>query len=314
MKKIFTLVAMATMTLVANAQTESAFMDAEALGIGSTAVSVAEGTELCKSASVTMKAAYACDYKAVAMNGESDKIKTITIDGVDYASLATGIQGQSNPDNTKNATTQQPTKNAIFRFDVTADGWLYVISKLSANKQYYAFEGEYSATTNSSQIAYTAAFGYQTDGKVYQAALPADAEGYADYTKDTTYPFTTIGTYFLCDLTGIRPATDENYGKNSFTDAQKGNGLGVIAFPVYKDAKTYYMFAVGSKVTCDGFVFIPGATAMASFNAKGGETAIESVKAAKNNVEGVAYNLAGQKVGADFKGIVVKNGVKMIQK
>ena len=41
---------------------------------------------------------------------------------------------------------------------------------------------------------------------------------------------------------------------------------------------------------------------------------IASVKAAKTAAENVAYNLAGQKVGADFKGIVVKNGVKMIQK
>jgi hypothetical protein len=26
------------------------------------------------------------------------------------------------------------------------------------------------------------------------------------------------------------------------------------------------------------------------------------------------YNLAGQKVSSDFKGIVIKNGVKMLQK
>ena len=36
----------------------------------------------------------------------------------------------------------------------------------------------------------------------------------------------------------------------------------------------------------------------------------------KANVENnsAIYNLAGQKVGADFKGLVIKNGVKMIQK
>ena len=312
MKKIFTLVAMATMGLVANAQTESAFMNTQELGIGSDAVSIAEGTVLCSSSSVTMKAAYTCDYKEVAMAGENDNFNSISIDGVEYASLAKGVQAQTNPTNTKNATTQQPTDNAIFRFDVTQDGFLYVVSKLSANKQYYAFEGEYSATTSSSQIAYTAAFGYQTDGNIYQASLPADAEGYADYTKDPNYPFTTIGTYFLCDMTGIRPATDENYGKNSFTSDQKGNGLGVVGFPVYKDAKTYYFFAVGSKVTCDGFIFVPGATTFGTFSA-GKSTGIASVKAAANN-DAVVYNLAGQKVGADFKGIVVKNGVKMIQK
>lgn len=308
MKKFFTLVAMATMALGANAQSESAFMDVEALGIGSdAAVAVTAGTTLCSSASVTMKAAYDCSYKAVAMNGASDPINTLTVNGEEFSSFATGVQGQTNPNNTKNATTQQPTSGAIFQFDVTQDGFLYVFSKLSANKQYYAFEGAYSASTSSSQIAYTAAFGYQIDGATYQASLPADAEGYADYTKDTTYPFATIGTYFLADLTGIRPSTDENYGANTWADSQKGNGLGVVAFPVYKDAGTYYMFAVGSKVTCDGFYFVPGATEMGSFSA-GSSSAVAGVAEAKaeaaapvkvlgaNGIQIGNYNIAGQQV------------------
>ena len=31
-------------------------------------------------------------------------------------------------------------------------------------------------------------------------------------------------------------------------------------------------------------------------------------------IDGAVYNLAGQKVGNDFKGIVIKNGKKMLQK
>lgn len=46
----------------------------------------------------------------------------------------------------------------------------------------------------------------------------------------------------------------------------------------------------------------------------GGSTGIATVKTVNNAANAVVYNLAGQKVGADFKGIVVKNGVKMIQK
>ena len=45
---------------------------------------------------------------------------------------------------------------------------------------------------------------------------------------------------------------------------------------------------------------------------RGGATAIENVKV--QTADGVVYNLAGQKVGNDFKGIVIKNGVKMLQK
>lgn len=43
-----------------------------------------------------------------------------------------------------------------------------------------------------------------------------------------------------------------------------------------------------------------------------GATAIENVKV--QTVDGVMYNLAGQKVGNDFKGIVIKDGKKMLQK
>ena len=43
-----------------------------------------------------------------------------------------------------------------------------------------------------------------------------------------------------------------------------------------------------------------------------GTTAIENVKVKK--ADGVVYNLAGQKVGNDFKGIVIKDGKKFIQK
>ncbi len=43
-------------------------------------------------------------------------------------------------------------------------------------------------------------------------------------------------------------------------------------------------------------------------------TGIESVKAAKAAQNDAIYNIAGQKVGADYKGLVIKNGQKMMQK
>ena len=45
----------------------------------------------------------------------------------------------------------------------------------------------------------------------------------------------------------------------------------------------------------------------------GGETAINSVKKAAN-ADGAIYNIAGQKVNASYKGLVIKNGKKYIQK
>ncbi len=43
-------------------------------------------------------------------------------------------------------------------------------------------------------------------------------------------------------------------------------------------------------------------------------TGIEYVKADNSTAKGAAYNLAGQKVNNSFKGVVVKDGKKMIQK
>ena len=45
---------------------------------------------------------------------------------------------------------------------------------------------------------------------------------------------------------------------------------------------------------------------------RGGATAIKNVKV--QTADGVVYNLAGQKVGNDFKGVVIKEGKKMLQK
>lgn len=47
---------------------------------------------------------------------------------------------------------------------------------------------------------------------------------------------------------------------------------------------------------------------------EGGTTGINTIKNAELNVQDAIYNLAGQKVGADYKGIVIRNGKKMLNK
>ncbi len=52
-----------------------------------------------------------------------------------------------------------------------------------------------------------------------------------------------------------------------------------------------------------------------SFTLPGGETdGIKSVQGSRFTVNGEAYNLAGQRVGKDYKGIVIVNGKKMLNK
>ena len=53
---------------------------------------------------------------------------------------------------------------------------------------------------------------------------------------------------------------------------------------------------------------------MEAYYGEGGETGVKAVTTVADNSNAVMYNLAGQKVSNSFKGIVVKNGRKMIQK
>lgn len=72
-------------------------------------------------------------------------------------------------------------------------------------------------------------------------------------------------------------------------------------FPV-EAGKSYYVFCTGSKLTYYGHTFAEDVTA------------IESVTAAKAAKADALYNLAGQRVGKNYRGIVIENGVKKVQK
>ena len=85
--------------------------------------------------------------------------------------------------------------------------------------------------------------------------------------------------------------------------------------------KSYTVFCTGSKLGIYGFTYsseavvidpVTTAAVKAEIDAAGGETAINAVKVDSENA--VIYNLAGQKVGRDYKGVVIVNGRKMIQK
>ena len=63
------------------------------------------------------------------------------------------------------------------------------------------------------------------------------------------------------------------------------------------------------------YLAIPEALAKEGFSFITGEEGTDGIKAVSTKVEnGVRYNLAGQKVGADYKGIVIVNGKKMLNK
>ncbi len=102
----------------------------------------------------------------------------------------------------------------------------------------------------------------------------------------------------------ITCTTDGEEGKvldldESFKLSEKLTGT--IEFDVVA-GESYYVFCTGSKIGFFGYVFTPST-----------ETGINSINA-ETTTEAPAYNLAGQKVGKNFKGIMIQNGKKVVIK
>ena len=316
MKKIFTFAAMVAITMSASAQTESAFVDAEALlgaGAATTAVNVAAETVFCSTTNVTMKAAWADTYKIVSLTAETDAANKVVIDGVTY-DMPTGIQGQANPKPADLVSGGQ-NSGAVFKFDVQANGILYVFGKLSGNKSYYVWEGDVK-NAQGLPVAYTMQAQPVGGGDPVGYTLKGDADGY--YVIGNGYDNgKAMATASLCvDVYNNKPwgADVADPTKAWGTIWTAGNALGVIAFPVYKDAATYFVNACGSKITCNGFVFVPGATTIGNISFAGTDTGINGITVdGADNANAPVYNLAGQRVSKDAKGILIQNGKKFIK-
>ena len=227
-----------------------------------------------------------------------------------------GLQGGTNPKDadgaSPNTSLSAPVSGAFLAIEAKEDGFLYIIHKASSNKAYTVFE-------EGTAIGYK--FAAQGDaatdlGAVYQFELEGEGE-----INEIVLPIDWAEQEFL-------EATDaDKYAAHVTVDAEgnpsweaiKVNGLGVIAFPVYKDCK-YIVNANGSKITAAGFVFSKADDVTIATEdgveiyKGGGATAIQGAKVATVAGNSAIYNLAGQKVNASYKGIVIKDGKKYIQK
>jgi len=257
------------------------------------------GTVLFQTESVICTNLYSDDYGYAKTGLSKNNVK---VNGEDFGSV-TGIQGSVNGPGTAASTGEFPTQGCIYHFVPSKDGYLYVLHKASANKNYVVFEEK----TRIPYI-YSAADGGAYDLATIEGATVTDGEG----------------------ITTIAPDYAIGKAQEIFGEDGKGAGTCVIKFQVFKDL-AYDVLATGSKMTTAGFVFdtdgkstitletanedgsvdvttllkdgaIPGASS--------GIQAVKNVKAESN----VIYNLAGQRVDANFKGVVVVNGQKKIQK
>ena len=103
------------------------------------------------------------------------------------------------------------------------------------------------------------------------------------------------------------PATKDG-ASQEFTQNEKGENIiaeksnGTVTFSV-AEGGTYYVLAAGTKMGFYGFKYVTGTS-----------TGISDIQAPKSSKDGATFNLLGQKVANDAKGIVIKNGKKFINK
>lgn len=113
----------------------------------------------------------------------------------------------------------------------------------------------------------------------------------------------------VTDYAYYLPESADATESQAFTDNEKGEQIiakksnGTVSFNVAKGG-TYYVFAGGTKMGFFGFKFEEGSI----------PSSISGVAAEKASIEAPAFNLAGQKVGNEYKGLVVKNGKKVVRK
>lgn len=187
-----------------------------------------------------------------------------------------------------------------------------------------------AAKANGADLAANTGYAAKTDGN---GVNPVDGAG-KGYDKGGEAP--TVGTFYLFEPTqdgnleifivcnsgkvfailedGTNIATslaainlkayDENGNEQdvTFENGQFSNKVyGTVTIPA-KANKKYHVFVAGSKLGFGGFTF-PATS-----------TGIETVKASVKAANGAIYNVAGQQVDAAYKGLVIKNGVKVVNK
>lgn len=332
MKKGLLIVAALAATMGINAQ-ESAYFAASLTDLTSTKSAVSAGTA-CGSTSLADAFIGADDsYKLVSINGPKDasdqSYRLVTIDGTELSEETyQGVQGDANPKDVSGGnpatTLSEPVSGAFFCFTAKGDGYLYVVAKMSSNKNYTVFE-------EGSAIPYL--YVQATDGTKLPQVISYDLTGTGTTTDGVEY--ITLEDHpkgifwpeqIASGMTGYQGDDVADDGTDYASWAKIGaNGVGVIGFPIYEGMK-YIVNACGSKMSGLGFYTSTTKPQNITLSTSDGSSVITFVKEGQltNGIDGVVadkvnaldpmYNLAGQRVSAAYKGVVIQNGKKFINK
>lgn len=188
-----------------------------------------------------------------------------------------------------------PEVGLYYKFVAKTDGKMKV--QIWANKgsrNTYLINGE-----TKEGVEYSAE-GYVNGQKINTETPVIDPEtGEQKKDNDGNPVFEQILKFFTADEIAARHAES---GKDTYVIDNGGQPFwGWITFDM-KAGTSYWLFQDSSQVGFGGFEFTPETG-----------TGINDVKTVKT-ADAAIYNMAGQRVDAAYKGLVIKNGVKRIQK
>lgn len=298
MKKSLLFVAALAASLGMNAQ-ESALVKTD--GFSTTAVAATSGTVLASTNNVTMTIAFDDSYKTVTDNGpklNESNLCIYTINGENFnAATDMGLQGSANPKDadggTPSSTLKEPVSGCVYGFEVKKDGYLYIFAKLSSNKNYTVFEEgkarDYSYAQGTTTLDNTLSYTLKGNSEGYLTDAVLTPQEY-DARYGTAYNTASMGVIKVSVFAGCKYLFNAN-----------GSKATVLGYYYDKDGKANINITDGASNTIK--LLSDGATGI---NATTAATAVDSKTA--------LYNLAGQKVNKDYKGIVIQNGKKFINK
>ena len=168
-------------------------------------------------------------------------------------------------------------------------------------------------TTNWADADFTAYVCGVNNGKLVSGAEPTGCVYKFETVKAGSV---TVGVQFHildADFAEVAPASynlpaAKDGASQEFTQNEKGENIiaeksnGTVTFSV-AEGGTYYVLAAGTRMGFYGFKYVTGTS-----------TGISDIQAPKSSKDGATFNLLGQKVANDAKGIVIKNGKKFINK
>jgi len=234
MKKFLLSAAALAVAMCANAQVFQ--MDGEAHGLTSDASNVPAGYAWGSiEGALDITNAFETGHKVA--DCKIDDFTKVLIDGNEILTKG-GIQGSDNPkdaDGGNPAVTFQPAvQGAVIQLDAKKDGWVYIVAKLSTNKQYMVFE-------EGLPIGYKVAIESNNEA-IPGGVLSLEIKGEGEYNNLSLDQYPGGLKWLIREFTGNAEAESA------------GNGLGVFYFPVAKDCK-YLASATGSKITWCGIYF-----------------------------------------------------------